>query len=257
MDERQVVLFNLSHSFGFFRVLRDMTGPMTMDDIEAQFCPPPWGDFPKKHEFISLKEENRDLWEKFRNIDIKSEQALIQSLEPKKMSFNRHRDEAKEAMRSWLCVSKKLRRLMKSSNPTMILEAEMKLLDLKKRKDKVLHHFQGFFNRMDQESLVICQQSSYMALLYQSLCQFHRMRFSRLGNYQVENIGSVFDIEIEASEKEVESSQENETMEVTCSDLVMAMQEMGSKPLSAKILRNYIATQIHGTKELDNVFQQS
>lgn len=120
---------------GVRRMLRDMTGPMTMDQIEAQFCPPPWGDIPtKKDAFHLLFDEHHSLWEVLRNIDLSAEQKMIHDMEQRTMSGNSHtkcQDGAKEALKSWHSVSRRLRRFMKTSNPMIVLEAELRLIEFK------------------------------------------------------------------------------------------------------------------------------
>ena len=120
-------------------MLRDMSGPMTMDQIEAQFCPPPWGDIPpKKEPFDLLCERHRSLWELLCNIDLESEQKLICDLESHTKKRTSVQNGAKGALKSWQRISQRLRKFMRSTNPTVVLEVEVQLMEFKRQRSEVI-----------------------------------------------------------------------------------------------------------------------
>jgi len=82
VDERQVEFDIVKRERRLVcRMLRDMTGPMTTEEIEAQFCPLPWGDDrPDIDPFEVLFRENRTLWEMLRDVDLEAEQKLLGEL---------------------------------------------------------------------------------------------------------------------------------------------------------------------------------
>lgn len=86
-----------------------------------------------------------------------------------------------------------------------------------------------------------------MLLVYEALCQFHRLKFSREARMiEDEDLRCVYDLRIK---RRGEPERGANDMEVTCSDLLMALEETKSIPLNAKTLRNYVMTHIHGIEE--------
>ena len=134
------------------RMLRDMTGPMTMDQIESQFCPPPWGEMPKKEDpFHVLFDHHRSLWELLRRIDLGTEQTLLESMRQKRFESKERRSSgARAALKAWQRISRDHRNFLKKVNATVILEAEMPLLAFK------LHKQTSLQNEVRQSILMIC-----------------------------------------------------------------------------------------------------
>lgn len=61
------------------KLLRDMAGPMTAEEMEATFKPPPWGEDPKTMSFTVLLHKAGDLREVLRNIDMDKQWLLLQA----------------------------------------------------------------------------------------------------------------------------------------------------------------------------------
>lgn len=61
------------------KLLRDMAGPMTANDMEAQFKPVPFGqDAPPSMFAEAMAPEHAALWDHFRNIDLDKEAKVLQ-----------------------------------------------------------------------------------------------------------------------------------------------------------------------------------
>lgn len=57
------------------KILRDMAGPLTAEDMEQLYAPPPWGLKPPKSAFEKAAETRE--WDSFRCIDMDAEMAFI------------------------------------------------------------------------------------------------------------------------------------------------------------------------------------
>eukprot|EP00210_Caulerpa_lentillifera_P004068 g3881.t1 len=226
------------------KMLRDMTGPMTRDQIEAQFCPPPWGDDPLPNEpFHLLFLEARSLWEMLINIDMNQEEALIDELKTK---HRKERNEekvydpcgARKALRAWNGLPRRLRRILKSANPMVVLEMELEVMEFKAQGNSTT------------PSLIIPQQSRYKTAIYEGLCEFHKLRicWENSNDSELPLLDLVITKRKQKRNKLDKEQQVQDDLEIICSDLIITLQDMKSAALTPKTLREFVMKNIHGSE---------
>ncbi|GMH37447.1 hypothetical protein BSKO_05320 [Bryopsis sp. KO-2023] len=246
------------------RLLRDMAGPMTAKEMEAHFKPPPWGDVQPQSALSEILHET-DVWEIFRNIDMDKEARLLKKWElhnAEGLKENKKQkvgplEYAHEAMEKWAFVDKRSRFALKRTNPHTVLEKEMEILDLQEKDP--------------QEILTIPSQNSYTLSIWRGLAQFHGLAFKAvveegtLGEKQVKlKIGGGEDSTSDEEDSELGQDDsipvgggtgdgvgelEADPLEITCTDVLLAMQEYRHIGLNEELLAHFVVTQIHGLEE--------
>uniref|UniRef100_A0A383VNR7 R3H domain-containing protein n=1 Tax=Tetradesmus obliquus TaxID=3088 RepID=A0A383VNR7_TETOB len=135
------------------KVLRDMAGPMSAQDMQSQFSPVPFGSYPPPSAFASaMAPEHLPLWEHFRNIDLDKQDKVLQRWEQHNQEqqqqqqqqhrpgtlITRHEQQeaaAAAALDRWRAVSRSARSALKKANVHSVLELEMQLLQLLEQPD--------------------------------------------------------------------------------------------------------------------------
>lgn len=247
------------------RLLRDMAGPMTAKEMEAHFKPPPWGDIQPPSALDTMLSES-DVWDIFRNIDMDKEARLLKKWELHNAETSKHSKKLKvgpleyahEAMEKWAFVDKGSRFALKRTNPHTVLEMEMEVLDLQEKDPK--------------ETLTIPSENSYTTSIWRGLAQFHGLAFksvvteSETDGRQVELVlggeDSSDDEESESGQDEsipvggnvvegAEGELDADPLEITCTDVLLAMQEYRNIGLNEELLAHFVVTQIHGLDDED------
>lgn len=152
------------------KVLRDMAGPLSAADMEAQFKPAPFGFT----DFVSpltqaQRPEHAALWENFRNIDAERESRVLQKWtehqrEQRRAVVARRRPAtpAEVALKQWARVGKKARAALKRANPSSVLQLELQVLDF----IEATRH---------GEQLVLPMEDGFARLLVHGLAEFYSL----------------------------------------------------------------------------------
>jgi len=133
----------------------------------------------------------------------------------------------------WQKLPGRIRRLLKRIDPTVVLEAEMKLIEFKA-------------SSLGDDVMEVGGASHTLAMIYEGLSCFHGVRYRDRAS-SVDGERRMFDVTLRKAVQEV--AKEEPTLEVTCCDVVMAVQDLKPEPLTARSLRRYVQTQIHGTED--------
>ncbi|KXZ55196.1 hypothetical protein GPECTOR_3g340 [Gonium pectorale] len=115
------------------KTLRDLAGPLSAADMEAQFKPAPFGSAAPSALAQAMSPANAALWENFRNIDPEKEARVLQKWAAHQRDSaplrQRPLSQAALALQRWAAVGKKARAALKRANPASVLQLELQVLD--------------------------------------------------------------------------------------------------------------------------------
>ena len=88
-------------------------------------------------------------------------------------------------------------------------------------------------------------------MIYEALCQFHRLHWTQeTDTAETEASGQPYHLKIHRRrDNGMDEGLWCDGVEVTCADILMALQEMKTEPLNPKTLRRFIMTHIHGIED--------
>lgn len=161
-------------------------------------------------------------------------------------------------MEKWACVDKRSREALKGTNPHTVLEKEMQLLDLQEKDPP--------------ETFALRTNSRHVRSIFRGLAQFHGLSFkavvaesdsdNRQANIVIGGEGSSSDEDgcepeqgdsVPAGGNAVDDNVSGELnvdpLEITCTDVLLAMQEYRYTGLNEELLAYFVVTQIHGLEE--------
>jgi len=130
------------------RVLRELAGPMTAEEMHSQFNPVPFGfRAPTAFEIVA-RPQHAEIWDGFRNVDIDRQARVLERWEqhnkeqaaaarrahqPQRMSAPsssaQQHEQAAQALKQWGNVSRKARAALRKANVHTVLGLESQLLD--------------------------------------------------------------------------------------------------------------------------------
>ncbi|PNW88679.1 hypothetical protein CHLRE_01g040100v5 [Chlamydomonas reinhardtii] len=147
------------------KTLRDLAGPLSAADMEAQFKPAPFGN-PAAPSALSqaMAPANAALWENFRNIDPEKEARVLQKWAAHQRESaplrQRPHSQASLALHRWAAVGKKARAALKRANAASVMALELQILDF-------------FETAGPGEQLVLPLEDGFARLLVHGLAEFY------------------------------------------------------------------------------------
>ncbi|GIL91148.1 hypothetical protein Vretimale_9585 [Volvox reticuliferus] len=146
------------------KTLRDLAGPLSAADMEAQFKPAPFGVAVLSPLAQALAPANAALWENFRSIDPEKEARVLQKWAAHQRESaplrQRPMTQAALALQRWAAVSKKARAALKRANPSSVMQLEVQILD--------------FFQQAGHsDQLLIPLDDAFTRLLVHGLAEFY------------------------------------------------------------------------------------
>jgi len=150
------------------RLLRELGGPMTVSEMQAQFMPPPFGAPPVPTPFESmLAAQARGEWTGFHRVDMDKEAAFLAKMYATEAEARRERARGNRdaATRAWSRTNARARAALRSAarrSPERIERLEATLLD-----------FADGFAGADAGELVLPLADGFARLLAHGLCEFH------------------------------------------------------------------------------------
>eukprot|EP00803_Ostreobium_quekettii_P004769 evm.model.scf_688.7 EVM.evm.TU.scf_688.7 scf_688:35808-39260(+) len=226
------------------KLLRDMAGPMTAAEMESHFKPPPFGYDSQPSVFCLLKGSG-GLWDALRNIDMDKQWRLLQELEDlvrsQKDKKRRKERPAQVALKKWGAISRLGRQVLKHANPHTVLELEMPILDFKDQEGC-------------DEELTLETDNLYARQLIISLAQFHSLKSSTGPKAKGSDVHALTlrhkpEAVLSEHSDKGQVPQLPSPLEITCTDVLLAMQEYQHIGLNDRLLEEFVVTQIHGLGE--------
>ena len=150
------------------RLLRELGGPMTVSEMQAQFMPPPFGAPPAPTAFESmLAAQARGEWTGFHRVDMDKEAAFLAKIFAAEAEARRERARGSRdaATRAWSRTSARARAALRSAarrSPERLERLEATLLE-----------FADEFAGADAGELVLPLADGFARLLAHGLCEFH------------------------------------------------------------------------------------
>eukprot|EP00877_Chromochloris_zofingiensis_P002422 jgi/Chrzof1/12180/Cz06g24060.t1 len=230
------------------KLLRDMAGPMTANDMEAQFKPVPFGqDAPPSMFAEAMAPEHAALWDHFRNIDLDKEAKVLQKWSAHNQELQQHASSstatqpslAAEAIRCWRGVGRAARAALKRANVHSVLELEMQMVELMERA-KVTHPQVNA-----GEELLLSIPDSFGRLIVHGLAEFHGL-LSASRTVGGDRFVAVYTKPSTTTATAAESSHvRRQHSDITCTDVLMAIHELGAQGFNQHTLGRYVRS-LHG-----------
>ncbi|GFR39686.1 hypothetical protein Agub_g160 [Astrephomene gubernaculifera] len=119
------------------KTLRDLAGPLSAADMEAQFKPAPFGGGHVPSPLAqALTPAHAALWDNFRSIDPEKEARVLQKWAahqresaPPRQRQQRGPTQAALALQRWAGVGRRARAALKRANPASVMQMELQMLD--------------------------------------------------------------------------------------------------------------------------------
>ncbi|KAF8065877.1 TPK1 [Scenedesmus sp. PABB004] len=269
------------------KVLRDLAGPLSSAEMQAQFQPAPFGSYPPPSAFArAAAPEHAGLWANFISVDMDKEARALERWEQHNREqaaaaaaaagggagpashHARQQAAAAAALSKWARVSRGARAALKKANVHSVLELEMQVLSLLEQDDPAAE-------------LLLELPDGFARLLVHGLSEFHglasatsveaggkrvavRRRGGGGGAARPEQPreqpataaagGGPADANADAAPAPAPASGGGggaewlaQHADVTCSDVLMALAELGGAGFDHAGLQRYMKTHVHGT----------
>lgn len=208
------------------KLLRDMAGHMTAQEMDSLFKPPPWGS---THYVSPISEvtqgEGRHIWDQFRSIDSEKEQRVLQAWSEynlrNKVSVSKKTETAAGiALKRWSKVGKNARQALRGANVHSVLQLEYDVIN--------------YIASQTAEELVVHMDDSYSRALLHGLANYYSLwSVSRPGPS-----GTFVHLCYRGTEPLV-------LPEIICTDVLLALSELGGAGLNHSALADYVTNNIH------------
>ncbi|KAK9800738.1 hypothetical protein WJX73_002961 [Symbiochloris irregularis] len=210
------------------KLLRDMAGPLTHADMQALFSPVPFGE-PAHISYIQRASE-LPFWDTFRSIDLEKQKKILQVLEARygqqastsgranTQGAGSHQGSAAAALRAWGRIGRRERHALKRASFLAVHVLEVNLMQ----------------ERMQAEGGEVQFEvaDAFERLLMHALAQYHN--FASHGRTAPD--GSTRLIVVQAG-----ALDDNSWREVSCADVLHALESMPQGGLTPSSLRAFLA----------------
>lgn len=249
------------------RILRDICGPMSLDDMQRQFQPVPFGWRGPTPLEILAQPQNAGVWEGFRAISYDRQEQVLQRWEQHVKERQQGGAEvavspAAQALQQWATISRKAKAALRKANIHTVIALEAQLLD--------------FMESPPPSSSLSLGLDAWGRLLMHGLATYHGLASATTaasGSEGVtalglpeEELGSVREEQEEEGAEDTEpepiitvwlrgaATQEEQQPvsppSIHCSDVILALAEAQSGSISAKGLTAFMRTHVHGSEAL-------
>eukprot|EP00798_Chlamydomonas_sp_ICE-L_P030440 gene30440-35450_t len=221
------------------KILRDLAGPMSAHDMHTLFEPAPFGGPYRPSPLAQIAEDPAaaSMWESFRNIEPEKEARVLKKWEEyvkdqaKASASSAPAQEegrsASKALQNWSKIHKNGRQALRKANVHSVLQVEMQILE--------------FLEGDDPSSrLSLPLEDGFARLLVHGLCQFYSLlSCSRSGG------GSTT---LDVYHRQGSSTAGCGHPDITCTDVLLALAELGSDGLTHDGLFQFVRKNIHGSE---------
>ncbi|KAK9811489.1 hypothetical protein WJX72_004757 [[Myrmecia] bisecta] len=216
------------------KLLRDMAGALTAPDMEALFKPVPFGETHTTPLTEAAAPENQAIWDLFRNIDMDRQQKVLQKWEAHIQASRQSEapagppprtSAALTALKCWAGIQRKARDALKKACAINVDDMEQLVL--------------AFLEEGDSEGeLVLELTNGFQRLQAHGLAEFHNLvcnsREGADGAVRVTSMRFRRGVDCHGPP------------EITCADILLALEEHPTGGVNPEVLRKYVAAHLHG-----------
>eukprot|EP00195_Chlamydomonas_chlamydogama_P011083 CAMPEP_0202891274 /NCGR_PEP_ID=MMETSP1392-20130828/1379_1 /ASSEMBLY_ACC=CAM_ASM_000868 /TAXON_ID=225041 /ORGANISM="Chlamydomonas chlamydogama, Strain SAG 11-48b" /LENGTH=322 /DNA_ID=CAMNT_0049574977 /DNA_START=70 /DNA_END=1038 /DNA_ORIENTATION=- len=216
--------------------LRDLAGPLSAADMAAQFNPVPFGVY-RESPLQQIREdpETAAIWDSFRSIDPEKEKKVLQKWAEynaeqrtkQQVSGSREETAAAAALKRWAAVGKPARQALRKANVHSVLALETQVLEL-------------FDEAAAADQVVIPCEDGFCRLLIHGLAQFHGLASSSLKRDPAASVS------VSLPQQQRAAQERPAHPDITCTDVLLALAELGSSGLTHSGLHTFVRKHIHG-----------